>query len=801
MEVKKVVNSKVQNLGQGKKEVPAKTSNKEQKQLTELSNVYYRPSFGRSWSEHKSWGAVIDPKTKEASFKIFTYPDTRKVTVTIEKRDGSEKNTYELKNEGRGIFQTEKGIPAEKAAHGDKYYYTIYKGNGEVDKVKDPYSFRQETLLGESTLYDHSLFEWSDKDWFENNKNRISRKANAQNGLTHVSEARIFEFNTETLTKRGTFKSAKSVLNSIAQMGFNAIEIMPAENTYSFNWGYDGVDKHAAAEHLGGPDGLKSLINYAHEIGLNVIMDMVPNHLGPDGASLKQTGPYIKGSNGFGEAFNYEGQNSRYVRDYMVNAAINWLDNYHCDGLRLDMTKFMESDYAMKQIAAEINYHKPDAFLIAEDGRDKVSVDDNGQFWSNPDEVHDKRVVNPLKDYESAEGKSESEHCRAIDEISNGNTSLGRLGYDSEWDFNYYHTLNESLYGNIDLDKLEKAFYCAQDSVKYVMSHDEIGNFEGSRLISKLLVPMLNLNENITLNAQDIERARQYSEMKNCPLDSALQTVKAQKAQFTSEKLAIMLQSGMLDKYDTSGKNMTPQKKQALKKAFKTEVLMPMGIKSQTTVSYNKLKYMYNKCVSKYKMALALTYSIPGLKMVFQGDERGDLTPFRFFRQFESMPTEDYLYTEKGYDTSKPALNESKLGSINYSNDGKAIMSRIKALTADLNKVNAENPALTKGRLISEDTVKHNSSNVIAAHACDSESNNEIYTITNFKDASYPSDDASYYYIKFPKGTWVEILNTDSKKYGGSGDYKNIYTLDSNGDNLIPVKMAGQSVLMFKRIG
>ena len=187
--------------------------------------------------------------------------------------------------------------------------------------------------------------------------------------------------------------------------------------------------------------------------------------------------------------------------------------------------------------------------------------------------------------------------------------------------------------------------------------------------------------------------------------------------------------------------------------------------------------------------------------MVFQGDERGDLTPFRFFRQFESMPTEDYLYTEKGYDTSRPALNESKLGSINYSNNGKAIMSRIKALTADLNKVNAENPALTKGRLISEDTVKHNYSNVIATHACDSESNNEIYTITNFKDASYPSDDASYYYIQFPKGTWVEILNTDSKKYGGSGDYKNIYTLDSNGDNLIPVKMAGQSVLMFKRIG
>ena len=156
------------------------------------------------------------------------------------------------------------------------------------------------------------------------------------------------------------------------------------------------------------------------------------------------------------------------------------------------------------------------------------------------------------------------------------------------------------------------------------------------------------------------------------------------------------------------------------------------------------------------------------------------------------------IYIQK---RAKPALNDSKLGSIPYSNNGKSIMSRIKALTTDLNKINAENPALTRGRLIPENTIKHNFSNVIATHALDSNSNNEIYTITNLKDASYPSDDASYYYIKFPKGTWVEILNTDSKKYGGSGDYKNIYTLESNGDNLVPVKMAGQSTLMFKRVG
>ncbi|MBQ7287217.1 MAG: hypothetical protein IJW73_05590, partial [Candidatus Gastranaerophilales bacterium] len=89
---------------------------------------------------------------------------------------------------------------------------------------------------------------------------------------------------------------------------------MPVENTYSYNWGYDGVDKFAVSNFLGGPDRLKEFIDEAHNVGLNVIMDMVPNHIGPDGAQLAKTGPYTNGSTPWGDAFNYEGQNSRYVR-------------------------------------------------------------------------------------------------------------------------------------------------------------------------------------------------------------------------------------------------------------------------------------------------------------------------------------------------------------------------------------------------------------------------------------------------------------------------------------------------------
>lgn len=802
MNIQKISSAENVNVSLNRQSGLQKSKNTQQcKQINELSNICYKPvSFGRTWAEHKSWGAHIDPKTKETSFKILTYPDTKKVVVTVEKRNNPDnKKEYELENKGNGIFETSTKIPAQEVEHGDRYYYTIYKDNGEIERVKDPYSFRQETLLGESTIYDHSLYQWKDSDWFKNNPNRISRKADAQNGLTPVKAARIFEFNTASLTKKGTFESAKNVLKHLPQLGFNAIEIMPVENTFSFNWGYDGVDKMAPSDHLGGPDGLKSLIDYAHSIGLNVIMDMVPNHLGPDGASLLKTGPYIKGNNCFGEALNFEGQNSKYVRDYIVNAALNWLDNYHCDGLRLDMTKFMESDYTMKQLAAEVNYHKPDAFLIAEDSRDKVSVSEDGHYFDNPDEPHDKRVLNPLKAYESGEGQSESTHCDAINQISDSKTSLGRLGYDSEWDFNYFHTLKDGLYGVVNLDKYEKACYCSQDRVKYVMSHDEIGNYDGTRLIAKLMVPMLHLRENIVLNDEDVTRARDLSSLKNQSYEAAENTVKDQKAQLAAEKLLELFLTGELDKYKTDG--VTSKKwLNAINEAFKSEVLKPVGIKTTSGITYDKIQMMYEKSLNKNKMALARTFSIPGPKMVFQGDEKADLTPFRFFRQFESIKDEHNLYVEKGYKTGKDALNASTFGNIKYTTHAKILMQKFKQLTKDLNLINQNNPALTTGYLISENTVKHQASQVFATHARDDTSGNEIFTITNFSDSEYPRKDADKYYINFPKGQWQEILNTDDKRYGGSGN-TNTYTIYSNGQINMPINLAGQSTLIFKKVG
>jgi len=762
----------------------------------EISNICYKPlSFGRKWEEHTSWGANIDPKTKEASFKILSYPDTKKITVTIEKNKNSQPKEYELENKGSGIFEI-RNIPKGEVENGDTYFYTIYKGNGDIDKVKDPYSQRQKVLLDKSVIYDHSKYKWNDENW-ENNPNRISRLANAENKLTPVSSLRIYEANIATLTKSHSFDGAKKALKSIKQQGFNAIELMPVENTYSFNWGYDGVDKFAVSEYLGGPDKLKELIDEAHLLGLNVIMDIVPNHLGCDGASLKRTGPYIGGENQFGEAFNYNGENSKYVRDFIVNSALNWINNYHCDGLRLDMTKMMNSDTQMQQIASEVNYHNPHAFLIAEDGREGVQVDGD-YFWADENEIHDKRVVNQLTEDESAQGESIEKHLEIIEKIENNQTALSRLGYDSEWDFAFHHELKDAIYGNIDLDTLEKHFYCSQDNVKYVVSHDEVGNFDGSRLLAKLLVPMLHLNENITLNSEDENRAKTMSQLKNQSYENALQTVKYQKAQFTAENLALLFQTGKLAKYDPSTAT-SKRWRDAIQEAFIQEILIPLDINPDSEITYERLNKMLQRSFNINKMALAITYSIPGPKMTFQGDESVDLTPFRFFREFESVKNEDSLYIEKGYQTGEEALNKSTFGNIPYSQEAKITMAKFRNLTRALNKINQENKALSTGRMIVEDTIKHEFSQVIATHSRDEASDNSLYTIANLSDYSYPRSDASLYYISFPKGKWQEILNTDDKKFQGTGRI-NLKTIESNGEDKIPIKLAGKSVAIFKKI-
>ena len=123
-----------------------------------------------------------------------------------------------------------------------------------------------------------------------------------------------------------------------------------------WNWGYDGVDLYAPASVYGGPSGLKRLIDAAHRVGLGVLLDVVYNHFGPDGNYLRAySDDYFtdRYATPWGEAVNYDGQRSRWVRQFIRENVRYWLDEYHLDGLRLDATHAI-FDNSPRQILAEL---------------------------------------------------------------------------------------------------------------------------------------------------------------------------------------------------------------------------------------------------------------------------------------------------------------------------------------------------------------------------------------------------------------------------------------------------------------
>ncbi len=670
-------------------------------------NLHRTPCVFDTWSKYL--GAYFT-ENGDSIFKLFTFPEVKKVVLEI-KSYKKPLQTFEMVNTGKGIWQLE--LEPDIVKNFDRYRFVIdYKG--ELIPVKDPCSMYQDSYFKWSKIYNHSLFEWTDNDWMCGNiLKRVSRISNETNRLSSVETLKIYELHIGTLTPEGTFSAAKSQIKRIAEeLHFNAIEIMPVENTYSFNWGYDGVDKYAPNHTYGTPDELKELIDYAHNCGLNVIMDIVPNHLGPDIAQLHKTGPYTDGNNCFGYKFNYEkDENSVYVRDFIIGAALNWLINYHCDGLRVDMTKFMCSDYTMKQMVAEINYHCPDAFLIAEDGRD-----------------NDHRITKPFTQSEIDE--NELNHEKFINKIRENNVSLANIGFDTEWDFPFHKQIASAVLGSWDcriksLCALDFSLRDAQSRVKYAMSHDEIGNIDGTRLISKVMVNELKLHDKVC---------------------ECCHSLKCKFAAHAAHKILIALVTGKLEKMSEDERKQFFEDN-SLSSDFTTEQIIEA----------------YINAIKIHKLAIGKVYSIPGPKMVFQGDESANPAYFKFFRKFSIGP-EPYLL-EKGYKPGLEAFLDSKLSSVKICEKYLFLNKAVETYVRDLNILCEQNIALTTGNI--EKTVVHEFSDTHAIYC--KKIYNEIFSISNFSNVQYYNN----YGILFPKGRWREILNSDAVQYGGEGKYLN----------------------------
>ncbi|HVT76549.1 MAG TPA: alpha-amylase family glycosyl hydrolase [Acidimicrobiales bacterium] len=154
-----------------------------------------------------------------------------------------------------------------------------------------------------------------------------------------LAESIIYELHVGTFTEGGTFNSAIDRLDDLVDLGVTTVEVMPiAAFPGTRGWGYDGVDLFAPHEHYGGPAGFRAFVDACHRRGLAVILDVVYNHLGPDGNYLPAVGPYFtdRYETPWGAAVNLDGRGSAEVRAFIVDNALQWLRDYAVDGLRLD---------------------------------------------------------------------------------------------------------------------------------------------------------------------------------------------------------------------------------------------------------------------------------------------------------------------------------------------------------------------------------------------------------------------------------------------------------------------------------
>lgn len=198
-----------------------------------------------------------------------------------------------------------------------------YRLDGQQERP-DPASQGQPRGVHEpSCIIDHTTFQWEDGAW----------KGVSLEALV------MYELHVGTFSGEGTFDAVIPRLSELRDVGINAIELMPvAQFPGERNWGYDGVYPYAVQWSYGGPEGLKRLVNAAHAAGMAVILDVVYNHLGPEGNYLWDFGPYFtdRYRTPWGSAVNFDGPDSDHVREFFVQNTLTWFREYHIDALRVD---------------------------------------------------------------------------------------------------------------------------------------------------------------------------------------------------------------------------------------------------------------------------------------------------------------------------------------------------------------------------------------------------------------------------------------------------------------------------------
>jgi maltooligosyltrehalose trehalohydrolase len=301
--------------------------------------------LGAVWSPEGTCNFLLwAPKVEKVDVHIV-YPGDR--TVAMQPAQG-------------GYFST----VVEEITPGALYRYCL-DGRRELP---DPASrFQPQGVHGPSEVVDLN-FAWTDNGWF---------------GIPFEQYV-LYELHVGTYTPQSTFDAIIPRINELRDLGITAIELMPvAQFPGSRNWGYDGVYPYAVQNSYGGPAALKRLVNACHQQGMAVVLDVVYNHLGPEGNYLADFAPYFADSyrTPWGQAFNFDGPESDHVRRYFIENALQWITEFHVDALRLDAIHAIV-DVSARPFLAELStvIHAKakqlnrEAYLIAESNRNDARV-------------------------------------------------------------------------------------------------------------------------------------------------------------------------------------------------------------------------------------------------------------------------------------------------------------------------------------------------------------------------------------------------------------------------------------------
>lgn len=343
-----------------------------------------------STTQQQGWSLDIGAAPASADtvkFRVWA-PHAKSVAVKLIDQD---RVVVPMQRDNRGYFEAVVSGAAPRA----RYRYVL----DGIKERPDPASrFQSDGVHGPSVVVDPTSFRWTDIGW--------RGKA--------LDEFIIYELHVGTFTKDGTFEAIIPHLSYLRDtVGITAIELMPvAEFPGRRNWGYDGVHPFAPQSSYGGPQGMKQLVDACHAAGLAVILDVVYNHLGPEGNYLSDFGPYFtdRYRTPWGAAANYDGPDSDEVRRYVVGNALYWVTEYHIDGLRLDAIHGIfdfSAQHILKDIASAVHAQ---AQLL---GRHVIVIAES--------DLNDTRVIDSPK--------------------------VGGYGLDGQWNDDFHHALRVVVTG------------------------------------------------------------------------------------------------------------------------------------------------------------------------------------------------------------------------------------------------------------------------------------------------------------------------------------------------------------------